>query len=77
MKTYKIETRRGWFCRPETIGSVSFPLSLTTSFYGATVYLSKTCARRDMSKFNLKNCNIYEFEENYLRGKDNFDSLEA
>ena len=66
MKIFKIETRRGWFSRPERIGYMNFPASSTASIYGATVYLSEPCARRDIKKFELKDCNICGFDKEFV-----------
>lgn len=75
MKVFKIETRYGWFSRPERISCMNFPASSTASIYGATVYLTKTCARRDVKKFKLKNCNICEFEEKRLENFLSSDNI--
>lgn len=64
-KIFKIETRKGWACLPERIGSYNFPLTMG-SLQGATEFFSKTRAEKMMAKYNLKNApyhaHIEEFE---------------
>ena len=67
MKSFYIESRRGWIALPCRIGNYSFPLSFG-SRQAATPFLCRSMAEKSIKKYNLVQsphfAHIEEFEEN-------------
>lgn len=53
MRGFKLQTRSGWFARPERIGNFRFPANYHASLADGTIYLSRQAALQDCHRFHL------------------------
>ena len=65
MKTFVIETRRGFVSTPIRLGGYSFPLSFHAQISSATQFPFRAAAERSMKKYHLTDAPYHGHIEEY------------